>query len=1082
MNGFTEQQKSAVEYRNLDACVVAGPGSGKTTVLVERYSRLIASGNCQPVQILAITFTEKAAANMKARLAKQFAGNDALLRELDHAWVSTIHAFCTRVLRENAIAAGVDPRFTVLDAREAEVLRYECLNAALDEFTETLREAILSLIEALQNPHLTSDLLSVWDAVRSSGKSICEVRGMSAPIEPATAAELSSELRQLVSRWPSSVTPTQATQRSALLDLAGQIADADALTLSEWLSLRVPKQINLQRVPRSESDALRKFREERLVALIDAKTAPHRALIFDVLECFESLYTDRKKERAALDFDDLERRTINMLERHPTVRDRLRRQFRQVMLDEFQDINDQQAKLIRLIRSENVFFGVGDINQSIYGFRHARPEIFREYHRSIVGENKHSAELLKNFRSHAGVLRCVETLLNAAEGIEPRQLIAKEEPRDSAPAVEILRVIEGEEDESGVREARWIAHRILELGEEKGYQFRDFAVLCRGGDSMKPILAIFDEANIPYVCGRRDSVLTSREGRDLAALLHAVSNPRDTVALATVLRSPLVGLSDEALLRLRLLANSLSGGLNKFAQDEAASAQFPPDDAEKLRVFTANLRRWRLESAAVPVDLLVSRALADCGIVWAPSSPQGDNIESFLRLARTRAANRPLIDFLDELKGLEEAFDTESELSDEDQGNQVQVMTAHAAKGLEFPVTIIAAMQRGVQREGRSITFTPEHGLGIRWRSPFDKEGAKDSWQFKNSERLKQREKEEGNRLLYVAMTRAEERLILTYSGRQGKNSDNWAGMVDRQFGLKDRQPAPEPVIESLTTPNGASWAASVLVTAQDPHHGSARLLRERPEFEIISPPPPTDRSESGFAVTSLALFHECPRKYYLARYAGWRPRPRRKLDFEDDITDDGDSFEAGPLSASELGTEVHDALAEKSGEYSSEARRLAGVFRESALGRSLAAASKVAREWEFIVNIEGAFVRGSIDLWFEDSDGAITMVDYKTDDVPAAEAPVRARAYAIQLAFYALALEAAFGPRPLRAFLHFLKPDYVHEIDVGPAATETARQVLHAARSAQNDLRFDLREGAHCHSCAYFRELCPASPAGGAT
>src|SRR6185312_1357549 len=124
--------------------------------------------------------------------------------------------------------------------------------------------------------------------------------------------------------------------------------------------------------------------------------------------------------------------------------------------------------------------------------------------------------------------------------------------------------------------------------------------------------------------------------------------------------SPLVGLSDEALLRLRLVANSLSGGLNKFAQDEATSAQFPPDDAEKLRVFTANLRRWRLESAAVPVDLLVSRALADCGIVWAPSSPQGDNIESFLRLARTRAANRPLIDFLDELEGLEEAFDTES--------------------------------------------------------------------------------------------------------------------------------------------------------------------------------------------------------------------------------------------------------------------------------------------------------------------------------------------------------------------------------------------------------------------------------------
>jgi ATP-dependent helicase/nuclease subunit A len=1082
MNGFTEQQKSAVEFRNCDACVVAGPGSGKTTVLVERYSRLVASRQFKPGDILAITFTEKAAANMKARLAKQFAANDALLRELDHAWVSTIHAFCTRVLRENAIAAGVDPRFIVLDAREAENLRYECLNAVLDDFTETRREDILSLIEALQNPRLTADLLSVWDALRSSGKSICEVRAMAAPAGRASAAELFLELRQLVSGWPANITPLQNTHRSELLDLAGEIAGADSLTLSEWFSLRVTKRINLQRVPRTGSEALKAFREERLIAMVDAKTASHRTLIFEILEKFEALYAERKKERGALDFDDLERRTVNMLERHPAVRDRLRRQFRQVMLDEFQDINDQQAKLIRLVRSDNVFFGVGDINQSIYGFRHARPEIFRAYHRQIVEENKHSAELLKNFRSHAGILRCVEMLLAAAEGIEPRQLIAKEEPRDSSPAVEILRVIEGQEDESGAREARWIAHCILELRASSEYQFRDFAVLCRGGDSMTPILAAFDEANIPYVCGRRDSVLTSREGRDLTALLHAISNPRDTVALATVLRSPLVGLSDEALLRLRLVGSSLSSGLQKFAQDAADSAQFAPEDAEKLRSFVANLRRWRLESAAVPVDLLISRALADAGIVWAPSSPQGEKIESFLRLARTRGANRPLTDFLDELDSLEEAFDTESELSDEDQGDQVQVMTTHAAKGLEFPVTIIAAMQKGVQREGRSITFTPEHGLGIRWRSPFEKEGAKDFWQFENGNRLKEREKEEGNRLLYVAMTRAEERLILSYSARVGQTAGNWAGMVDRLLGLKDRQPSPDPAIETLTAPNGASWTASVLVTEQDPPPESARIPRERPEFEIIAPPAPVDRSESGFAVTSLALFHECPRKYYLARYAGWRPQPRRKLDFEEDILDDGDSFEAGPLSASELGTEVHDALAQKPGSYSAEALRLAAVFEQSELGRRIAAVGRLAREWEFVFEMDGAFVRGSIDLWFEDADGAITIVDYKTDDVTAAEAPARATFYAIQLAFYALALEAAFGSRPLRAFLHFLKPDYVHEVDVGPGAMESARQILKFARSAQNDLRFELHEGAHCRSCAYFRELCPASPVGAAT
>src|SRR5581483_1818292 len=160
-----------------------------------------------------------------------------------------------------------------------------------------------------------------------------------------------------------------------------------------------------------------------------------------------------------------------------------------------------------------------------------------------------------------------------------------------------------------------------------------------------------------------------------------------------------------------------------------------------------------------------------------------------------------------------------------------------AAKGVEFPVSIIAALQKGVQRDGRSITFTPEHGLGIRWRSTVDKEGAKDSWQFANGNRLEEREKEEGNRLLYVAMTRAEERLILAYSAREGQNARNWGGMVDRLLGLKDRPPSPDPVIETLTTPKGASWSASVLVTAQDSPHEGPRVSRERLEFELIAPP-----------------------------------------------------------------------------------------------------------------------------------------------------------------------------------------------------------------------------------------------------
>jgi len=140
---FTTDQLSAIEYRELDACVVAGPGAGKTTVLVERYRRLVEDRGFQPHEILAITFTEKAAANMKQKLAEQFANRPDLRRELESAWVSTIHGFCMRLLRENAIAARLDPRFAVLSPRESDNLQYECLNAALNELTETRRDETL---------------------------------------------------------------------------------------------------------------------------------------------------------------------------------------------------------------------------------------------------------------------------------------------------------------------------------------------------------------------------------------------------------------------------------------------------------------------------------------------------------------------------------------------------------------------------------------------------------------------------------------------------------------------------------------------------------------------------------------------------------------------------------------------------------------------------------------------------------------------------------------------------------------------------------------------------------------------------
>lgn len=730
------------------------------------------------------------------------------------------------------------------------------------------------------------------------------------------------------------------------------------------------------------------------------------------------------------------------------------------MLDEFQDINEQQHELIRLVRDENVFFAVGDINQSIYGFRHARPEIFRDYRLQVIESGKHSAELLDNFRSRAPILRFIEALLNSEDGIEARELVAGAEfPAKTEPSIEILKIQDEDKDTAAAREARWIAHRVLSLhgaldlsGDRKA-DFKDFAVLCRNSESMRPILEEFDAKGIPYVCGRRQSFLLSREGRDITALLETIANPRNEIALITVLRSALVGVSDETLLRLRLLAASVSGGLNAFERDPVNRADFDPADARKLGRFASDLKRWRAEQPVIPMELLIVRALSACGFEWPPGTPAAANIESFLRLARVKGDRRTLLGFLLEIRSLQKAISAESDLSDLDQGDCVQVMTAHAAKGLEFPVVIVAAMEKGTQRDTASVTFTPEGGLGLKWKDPVskDKKGLEDGFHQRNGELLREREKHEERRLLYVAMTRAAEHLILSYT-----KPFNWAKMVDR-------------FLEANS--GGEAFDVTVIETEADPPlAGQVPNLPWPGQNGVRAVPRPQvdGQPESAVNVTSLTLFASCPRKYYLGRYIGWNGNRVRRFDPEDLPDDTPDT------PAAELGSMVHEILSGKTTEANPEARRLADVFLRSGLGARAAASSRSAREWDFIAELHGMPVRGTVDLWFEEN-GEIHLVDYKTDDVNGAALTTRADEYAPQLALYALAIERAFGRRPAHAWLHFLRPDRVVEIPLDDSALRAAGELVARLRDAQAELRFDLREGTHCQSCHFWRGLCPA-------
>ena len=197
---------------------------------------------------------------------------------------------------------------------------------------------------------------------------------------------------------------------------------------------------------------------------------------------------------------------------------------------------------------------------------------------------------------------------------------------------------------------------------------------------------------------------------------------------------------------------------------------------------------------------------------------------------------------------------------------------------------------------------------------------------------------------------------------------------------------------------------------------------------------------------------------------AGRRPRSARRAS-------DGESRSFGSqVHALLAGTPVPDA--------EPEAERLAAVFRRSDLGRRAQRATLVEREFDFLMAVEGLVVRGQIDLWFEE-DGELVVVDYKTDDVRPGEAQDRAHDYALQLRVYAMALERVTGRAPGRAFLHFLRPDRVVEIDLAPSLWESPEQVVREFQEAQDKLEFPLNEGERCRRCPFFKDLCPATLAG---
>ena len=994
---FTASQHQAVgSWGRGDICVVAGPGSGKTLVLVERVRWLVETKGIDPAHILAITFTEKAARQMLERLLE---GARPEWRQAYHrARISTVDAFCARFLREHALEAPIDPEFQVIDVWQAEMELRHVIGEVLD-------------VCYAANPHSALGFLESFAGSRSRAEEI----------------SLSSVHEQVFRLYQ---------------------------------SMRVTGVVPGRPKSNEGSDP--------------GEFQVQRAWIAGVLEKVDHAYRGWKRAAALVDFPDLGELAVRILEKG-----RVRRlPFQHILVDEYQDTNPLQANLIALLRKHAadancVLFAVGDINQSIYGFRDADPEVFRSFREEVRAGGGEVVELRENFRSRSDILLAAEHLLAGAAGIETRPLVARRglPPKDD-PSVEVIVVRHRKKAIARQREARHVATRVMELrgrlrigDPARTPAWRDFAVLMRTHNLVREFYRHFREADIPCQVAGGTGFFEAREVRDFMCLLQVLSNPRDEIRLAAVLCSPLVGVSDETLLRLKLHAGNLADVLN---EDQTV----PGEDGGRLRTFVERLARWRESSDSIPPDLLIWRILRETGYeAFTLSQPDGSQkaagVRKLAELSRSlhdvgHFSFGQLVERLSEWQASRpQQPEAESRENTED---AVQIMTMHNAKGLEFPIVFLPRLDYPPRGSSDALAYLPASGLGVKWVDPRTGEEAPDPTFQASSERRKKREKEENNRLLYVAMTRAEEHLVL--SAALGTKVTGSAGLLRDRLGLKFDQSDQAPREEEK---DGLRFR--LFRTGQDAEPGCANpTKRVQPEVHFVDPPQPSKSIDTSAAVTSIALYAQCPRKYYLSRYLGFESvRGPVRFAAEDEPASPNDETDA-----SELGRRVHKILAGSLApeDAGSEAMRLVRNFQESELGQRTKA--NAVREQSLLFAVDDHLLQGQIDLWFDDGAECV-LIDYKTDHVTAEEAAGRARDYALQIQLYAQALKQASGKRPDRGVLYFLRPNATVDVDVSPGALDEARQRVRDFFAAQSQQSFPLQVGKHCFRCAHYGNLCPA-------
>jgi ATP-dependent helicase/nuclease subunit A len=1071
------EQRAAIDATG-QVFVSAGAGTGKTAVLVERFVGAVCERGLDVDSLLVITYTKRAAGELRTRIRAELAarGRLDLARRLDGAWISTIHGFCNRLLRAYPFAAGLDPRFRELDEAQAAVLRSEAFDTALESFCAGRQPERLGLLASYGAGRLRAMLTGVYETLRAAGRDLELELGEGAPLDRALE-DLREAARCLAG--DAAASDPQRAAAAALLDhLPETPSPGRLLDLSDF---------------RARGDRAAAYEEARRrveQAALDAVATGDRDLLQELLDRFAAEYAAAKERESALDFEDLQLLARALLRDHAEIREREQLRFRRIMVDEFQDTNRLQCELIDLLAGGPggaEVFTVGDEFQSIYGFRHADVQVFRRRREEVGG----GLALSRNYRSRPEVLAAVNHLFAEEFGDEFQPLASSGDFPDPVfgHPVELLVVDKASYSGTGVHwrraEAQAVARRVRELVDSGAATAGEIVLLFAAGTDAESYEEELRRLGLPTYRATGRGYFGQQQVVDMLAYLSLLRNRYDDVALLTVLASPFVGVSNDALVLIRRAAGRrpLFAGIEFDLPGELGER-----DERLLRAFRQRYDRLLKVSQRGSLERLCEQIVTEHDYDLAVLA-QWDgrrryaNLRKLARLARSYEELRglDLQGFVGFVRAQEAVGAGELEAVAEEEGaGAVRLLTIHAAKGLEFKVVVVAdaGRERPAPRSDEILALS-DGRFGFRISDPLT---SRPRGVFAYDEVKAAREAEERAerlRLYYVAMTRAVDRLIVS-------------GAVDLSGEHDDRTPmgwvlGRLEAGEELTKASGAPVEvvrgdARLLVRVQryrpEPEEreaagtedGQLQLFEPLPDVAYPAAPelpplvpvaaPPLHRLRT-LSYSALTLYEQCSYKYFVRYVVGMRERE-----------DEGDA-DGRPLGALALGSAVHEVLetldlrapavpadlARRFPQASPQELDRIGSFVqaycESELAHRLASLRGAGSERPFAFVHDGVRIHGFVDVLHRDGPRAL-VVDFKTNLLgESSPAEVVESDYRLQRLVYALACFRA-GAKQVEVVYQFLeRPDDLVVTVFGGEEVGALEAELSAAVTAIGSGRF---------------------------